>query len=113
MCTPLHTYQNSRTIYFTETSADSLGLPLPAQARVSHSYPELLGNEPVALVLDVQRHPMEGTTFTGAQVSFIGCDLLLNETLRLALGLPADLGEFDDAARFEHGWINVEFLPGP
>ncbi len=115
LCTPLHTYQNSPTIYFIATTADSLGLPLPAQARVSHSYLELLGDEPIARILDVQRHPVEGVKFTGEQVSFIGCDLLIDETLRLSLGLPADLGEFDDAARFNHGWVNIEFLaqPGP
>jgi hypothetical protein len=115
LCTPLHTYQNSTTVYLTETTAELLGLPLPSQARVSHSYPELLGDEPVARILDVQRHPIEGVKFTGEKVSFIGCDLLVDETLRQSLGLSTDLGEFDDAARFNHGWVNIEFLaqPGP
>ena len=115
LCTPLHIYQGIQVIYLIESTADSLGLPLPAQARVSHSYPERLGGGPVVRTLEVRRHPVTGVKVSGEAVDFVGCDLLLSEDLRVTLGLPTDLGEFDDPSRFDHGWVTIELLaaPGP
>jgi hypothetical protein len=54
-----------------------------------------------------------GIKVTGEEADFTGCDLLLSSDVRQVLGFPVNLGEFDDAPRFDHGWVVVEFLAAP
>jgi hypothetical protein len=113
LCTPLHTYQSTQTLYLIESTVDSLGLSLPAQARVSHAYAGRLDDGPLVHTLEVRRHPVEGVKVTGERVNFVGCELLASEDLRRLLGFPIDLGEFGAPSRFDHGWVTFEFLIAP
>jgi len=92
---------------------DALGLSLPAMGRVVHSYPERLGGEPVVRSLEIRPHPVEGATVSGEVLNFIGCDLILSAEVRELLGFPLALGEFNDPARFDHGWVTIEFPVAP
>ncbi len=113
LCTPLSTYHSLQALYLIEGVADALGLPLPAQARVTHSYPERLPDGPVVRTLELRRHPVESLTVSGTTLNFTGCDLIASEELRLSLGFPASLGEFNAPPRFDHGWVTIELLPAP
>jgi hypothetical protein len=113
LCTPLNAYQSPQAIYLVANVADALGLSLPAQARVTHTYPGRLNGESVTRILEVRRHPVAGIKVTGEEADLTGCDLLLSADVRQALGFPADLGEFNAAPRFDHGWVTIEFLAAP
>lgn len=113
LCTPLNAYQSAQIIYLVESVADGLGLPLPGQARVTHTYPDHLAGGSVLQTLEVRRHPVEGVKVSGEAVNFTGCDLLVSEELRALLGFPLTLSEFNDPPRFDHGWLTIEFLIAP
>lgn len=113
LCTPLNAYHLPDVIYVIESIADGLELPLPAQARITHSYPERLADDSVTRTVEMRRHPREGIKVTGEEADFLGCYLVVSEDLRLLLGFPANLGEFNDPPRFDHGWVIIEFLTTP
>lgn len=110
LCTPLHPYFSLEAVYFIDNQVQSLGLRLPANVRITHTYPEVLGDEIKVGVFEARRHPIEGFKISGEAANMVGCDLTLNQGIRAALGFPLDLGEFDDAPRFDHGWVTIEFL---
>jgi hypothetical protein len=109
LCTPLNAYQRDDVLYMIDSVADRLALPLPGRAQVTHLYPVGGEAESVTRVLEVQRHPVSGVKVSGEPADFTGCDLVLAQSLREQLGLPLELGEFDDPARFDHGWVIVQF----
>ena len=113
LCTPLNAYQSAQIIYLVESVADGLGLPLPGQARITHTYPDHLAGGSAVQTLEVRRHPVEGVKVSGEAVNFTGCDLLASEELRALLGFPLALSEFNDPPRFDHGWVTIEFLIAP
>jgi hypothetical protein len=113
LCTPLHPYYSVEAIYFHDYQIGQLGLSLPAKARVSHTPLTQPDGGVSVQVLEVRRHPLDGFKVTGEAANMLGCDLTLNQVLREALDLPLELGEFNDSARFDHGWITIEFLDSP
>jgi hypothetical protein len=113
LCTPLLAYHSAEVIYLLESAVDALGLSLPSMGRVIHSYPERLGDEPVVRSLEIRRHPVEGATLSGEVLNFTGCDLIVSKEVRESLGFPLALGEFNDPARFDHGWVTMELLATP
>ena len=113
LCTPLNAYQGVQAVYLIENVAVTLGLALPAQARVTHTYPDHLAEGERVDIFEVRQHPVEGVKVTGEAADFIGCDLIVAQDVRELLGMPAELGEFSDPPRFDHGWVVIEFLPRP
>jgi hypothetical protein len=113
LCTPLLVYHSTEAVYLLQGVVDALGLPLPAMGRVVHSCPERLGDEPVVRSLEIRPHPVEGATVSGDVLNFIGCDLILSAEVRELLGFPLTLGAFNDPARFDHGWVTIEFSVAP
>ena len=113
LCTPLNAYHRVQAVYFIESVADPLGLPLPGSARVTHTYPGQLAGGSVSRVFEIRRHPVEGIKVTGEAADFTGCDLVVSQDVRELLGFPSDLGEFSDPPRFDHGWVTLEFLAAP
>jgi hypothetical protein len=111
LCTPLNAYHGVQAVYLIDRAADQIGVSLPAQGRVTHTGAS--GGEPIVRTLDVLRHPNSGEKVNGELADFTGCDLLVSQEVRQLLGFPLELGEFNAAARFDHGWVRIELLAGP
>lgn len=111
LCTPLSAYQGVEAVYVIENVATSLGLALPARARVTHFPVDPMAQAPFTRTLEILSHPLQGVKVSGEPADFTGCDLVLSVPLREALGLPVSLGAFDAPSRFEHGWIRLEYMP--
>ncbi len=113
LCTPLNAYQGVEAVYVIENVAASLGLTLPARARVTHFPLESTAQRPLTPTLELLSHPLQGGKVSGEPADFTGCDLVLSVPLREALGLPVSLGAFDAPPRFAHGWVRLELLDVP
>jgi hypothetical protein len=110
ICTPLNAYQDVEAVYVIEDVAASLGLALPARARVTHFPADPTPQTPFTRTLEVLSHPVQGVKVSGEPADFTGCDLVLSASLREALGLPLSLEGFDAPPRFAHGWVRLEFV---
>ena len=113
LCTPLYAYQGVEAVYVIENVATSLGLVLPARARVTHFPTDPTAERPFTRTLELLSHPVQGVKVSGEPADFTGCDLVLSVPLREALGMPVFLGEFGAPARFAHGWVRLVLLGTP
>jgi len=99
-------------VFLRAAYLQAFGQPAGLLATVTHVYPAKGIN--VALYeVEVGQYNDTEIDASGEQLNYSDCAFNAAQSIRNQLGLPSDLGGFDDPARFDHGTITIQLSDTP
>lgn len=112
LCKGKMTDVDRNAVFLRAAYLQAFGQPAGLLATVTHVYPAKGIN--VALYeVEVGQYNDTEIDASGEQLNYSDCAFNAAQSIRNQLGLPSDLGGFDDPARFDHGTITIQLSDTP